>query len=38
MGFYVIGMECFGVAAAFNIGVVATYTIGVMLGKLNWDG
>ena len=30
--------ECFGVAAVFNIGVVATFTIGVMLDKLNWDG
>ena len=30
--------ECFGVAAVFNIGVVPTFTIGVMLDKLNWDG
>ena len=30
--------ECFGVAAVFNIGVVATFTIGVMLDKLNWGG
>ena len=29
---------CFGVAAVFKIGVVATSTIGVMLDELNWDG
>ena len=29
---------CFGVAVAFNIGVLATFTIGVMLDELNWDG
>ena len=30
--------ECFGVAVVFNIWVIATFTIGVMLDKLNWDG
>ena len=30
--------ECFGVADVFNIGVVATLTIGIMLDELNWDG
>ena len=30
---------CFGVAAVFNIGVVATFTIEVVkLDELNWEG
>ena len=29
---------CFGVLAVFNVGVVATLTIGVMLDELIWDG
>ena len=30
--------ECFGVAAVFNIVVVAIFTIGFTLDELNWDG
>ena len=29
---------CFGVLVVFNVGVVATFTVGVMLDELSWDG
>ena len=28
---------CLGVAAVFNIAVIATFTIGVILNELTWD-
>ena len=30
--------QCFGVAAVLNIGLVATFTAGIMFDELNWDG